>query len=280
MFTEPEEAVHALSISRDFSNRQISSFAETKSFAVRKQEAVEIVAAAAARKARQLPTNQAFQVLSCYGIPLAEWTLVTSARETTAKATEMGFPVAMKVVGEGFIHKSDVGGVILDLKTEAEAGEAYNRLSKLKQESGMDGDDDAVLIQRMVPGGHEVFIGGKQDPTFGPVVLVGLGGIHVEVFGDVAIRVAPVGAAEARKMSAEIRGGQILQGVRGQPAADVDAFIEIIQRVSQLVCDLPQILEMDMNPLVLSADGKGCLAVDCRMVLTTDSPLREPKGWP
>jgi acyl-CoA synthetase (NDP forming) len=119
----------------------------------------------------------------------------------------------------------------------------------------------------MVPEGYEVFVGAKQDPVFGPVILAGLGGIYVEVFGDVAFRVAPLSAAEARKMFGEIRGSQILQGVRGQPPGDLEALIDTIQRISQLVCDLPQIQELDLNPIKILPKGQGCLVVDCRMVL-------------
>ncbi len=176
----------------------------------------------------------------------------------------------MKVMGEPFIHKSDMGGVLLNVGTEAEARDAYQRLATLIQQTDPGVDQHPVLVQKMVPGGHEVFVGGKQDPTFGPVVLAGLGGVYVEVFGDVALRVAPVASLEARKMFAEIRGSQLLQGVRGQPPADLESLIEIVQRISQLVCHLPQIQELDVNPLKVLPEGQGCLAVDCRIVLWDD----------
>ena len=119
----------------------------------------------------------------------------------------------------------------------------------------------------MVSQGYEVFVGAKQDPVFGPILLAGLGGVYVEIFGDVTHRVAPVGAAEARKMFGEIHGSQLLKGVRGQPPGDLEAAINIVQRVSQLVCDLPQIQELDLNPIKVLPEGEGCLVVDCRMVL-------------
>jgi acetyltransferase len=267
LFTEPEEAARALAISRDFSTRRLSSFTEAETFSADKEQVLAIVAAATARKARQLTTAEAFQILSCYSIPLAPWASATNAQEVSAQAEALGFPVAMKVMGEGFTHKSDMGGVFLNIKSEAEALDIYERLSVLIQKTEPGVNENPVLVQKMIPGGHEVFVGGKQDPSFGPVVLSGLGGVYVEVFGDVALRVAPVAASEARRMFAEIRGSQLLQGVRGQPPADLESLIEIIQRISQLVCDVVQIKELDINPLKVLPKGQGCLTVDCRIVL-------------
>ncbi len=267
MFTEPEEAADALAISKDFYARQLASFTEAKTFAVDKQQALNILTAAKARQARQLNPNEAFLVLSLYGVPLAPWAVASSAQEALAHAKTLGFPVAMKVMAEKFVHKSDMGGVFLNLTTEQEVRGAYERLAILihKDEPRVKGQ--RVLLQKMVSEGHEVIIGGKQNPIFGPVVLSGLGGVHVEIFRDVALRVGPVAASEARRMFAELRGGRILQGVRGQPPADLEALVEITQRISQLICDLPQIQELDVNPLKVLPMGQGCLAVDCRIVL-------------
>jgi acetyltransferase len=173
----------------------------------------------------------------------------------------------MKVLGEQFVHKSDVGGVLLDLKSEAEVGKAHERLTTLIEQTDPGGKERSILVQRMISEGYEVLVGGKQDSTFGPTVLVGLGGVYVEVFGDVTLRVAPVSEGEARKMFAEIRGGKLLEGVRGQPPADLDTLARVSQRISQLVCDLPQIKELDLNPIKVLPQGQGCLVVDCRMVL-------------
>jgi acetyltransferase len=173
----------------------------------------------------------------------------------------------MKVMGEQFVHKSDVGGVLLDLESEDEVSKAYQRLTTLIEQTDPGENERSLLIQRMISEGYEVFVGGKQDSTFGPTVLVGLGGVYVEVFGDVALRLAPVSEGEARKMFAEIRGGKLLEGVRGQPPADLAALASVSQRISQLVCDLPQIKELDLNPIKVLPQGQGCLVVDCRMVL-------------
>ena len=268
MFTEPEEAAKALAISRDFCHRKISSFKEAETFVVDQEKPSAILAKAKARQARQLTTAESFEVLANYSIPLAPWTQARSSQEAAATATSLGFPVAMKVMGEEFIHKSDVGGVLLNLSNEDEVKDGYNRLAAILQTAESKTKEKAILMQKMVSEGYEVFVGAKQDPVFGPVILAGLGGIYVEVLGDVTLRVAPVGAAEAQKMLGEIRGSQLLKGVRGQPRGDLEALIHIVQRISQLVCDLPQIQELDLNPIKVLPKGQGCLVVDCRMILS------------
>jgi acetyltransferase len=268
MFTDPEDAAKALAISRDFYHRNVSSFEETENFAVDQDKPLAMLAEAKARQARQLSTAETFEILSNYSVPLAPWAQAKSKQEAAMQAAALGFPVAMKVMGEEFVHKSDAGGVLLNLNSEAEAGDGYDRLAAIIQTTEGKSKEKVTLVQKMVSEGYEVFVGAKQDPVFGPVILVGLGGVYVEVFGDVALRVAPVSAAEARKMFAEIRGNQILKGVRGQPPGDLDALIDTVQRISQLVCDLPQIRELDLNPIKVLPKGQGCLVVDCRMVLT------------
>ena len=268
MFTEPEEAAKALAISRDFCHRKISSFKEAEDFIVDQEKPSAILAGAKARQARQLTTAESFEILANYSIPLAPWGQARSSPEAAATATSLGFPVAMKVRGEEFIHKSAVGGVLLTLRNEDEVKDGYNRLAAILQTAESKTQEKAILMQKMVSEGYEVFVGATQDPVFGPVILAGLGGIYVEVLGDVTLRVAPVSAAEAQKMLGEIRGSQLLKGVRGQPRGDLEALIHIVRRISQLVCDLPQIQELDLNPIKVLPKGQGCLVVDCRMILS------------
>ncbi|MGW8209133.1 MAG: acetate--CoA ligase family protein, partial [Syntrophobacteria bacterium] len=267
MFTDPEEAAKALAISRDFCHRKISIFEEAETFAVDQEKPLAILAEAKARQARQLTTAESFGILANYSIPLAPWSQARSSKEAAMRATAFGFPVAMKVMGEEFIHKSDVGGVLLNLSNEAAVRDGFDRLAAIIQTAESKPEEKAILVQKMISEGYEVFVGAKQDPVFGPVILAGLGGLYVEVFGDVTLRVAPVSAAEARKMFGEIRGSQLLKGVRGQQPGDLEALINIVQRISQLVCDLPQIQELDLNPIKVLPKGQGCLVVDCRMVL-------------
>jgi acyl-CoA synthetase (NDP forming) len=267
MFTDPEEAAKALAISRDFCHRNISSFKEAETFAVDQEKPLAILAEAKARQARQLTTAESFEILANYSIPLAPWGQARSSQEAAMRATTFGLPVAMKLMGEGFVHKSDVGGVLLNLDSEAAVRNGYDRLAAIIHTAESKPKKKAILVQKMVSEGYEVFVGAKQDPVFGPVILAGLGGVYVEVFGDVTMRVAPVSAAEASRMFGEIRGSQLLKGVRGQPPGDLEALNHIVQRISQLVCDLPQIQELDLNPIKVLPKGQGCLVVDCRMVL-------------
>jgi acyl-CoA synthetase (NDP forming) len=267
MFADPEEAANALAISRDFCHRKISPFEEAETFAVDQDKPLAMLAKAKARQARQLTTAESFEILASYSIPLAPWGQARTRQEAAMRATAFGFPVAMKVMGEEFIHKSDVGGVLLNLDSEAAVRDGYDRLAAIIHAAESKPKEKAILVQKMVSEGYEVFVGAKQDPVFGPVILAGLGGVYVEVFGDVTLRVAPVSAAEARRMFGEIRGSQLLKGVRGQPPGDLEALNHIVQRISQLVCDLPQIQELDLNPIKVLPKGQGCLVVDCRMVL-------------
>jgi len=180
---------------------------------------------------------------------------------------DFGFPVALKIISEQISHKSDVGGVQLNLRNEAVVREAYQEMTTRIAQAYPDARIDGVLVQPMLLGGRELILGGKQDAQFGPVILVGLGGIFVEIFGQVAIRVAPICRREALEMLRELRGSGILGGVRGQRASDVTAVVEATLRLSQLLCDFPEIKEIDVNPLRVFQEGSGCLALDARIVL-------------
>ena len=268
LFSEPEEALRALAISRDAAGRRLHQVEEPTVALVDAEKARAILAAASARGSHQLMPDEAFLVLSAYGIPVASWATTGSAAEAAARAAEFGFPVAMKVMAEEIIHKSDVGGVLLNRLSAAEVEAGFERLSALRGGFLPESASQAILVQKMVVDGLEIFVGGRQDPTFGPVVLLGLGGVYVEVLGDVALRVAPIRLAQAWEMIDEIRGGGLLKGVRRQAPADREALVAIIMRMSQLLCDFPEIEEIDVNPAKVLSAGRGCVAVDCRIVLT------------
>jgi acyl-CoA synthetase (NDP forming) len=271
LFTEPEEAACALAISREFAGRRLHKVERSKAALVDTEKARTILAAASARGLHQLTPGEAFSMLSAYGIPVAPWASARSASEAAARAAELDFPVAMKVMAEEIAHKSDVGGVLLNRLSAAEVEAGFERLSALRAGSLPESAREPILVQKMVVEGLEIFVGGRQDPTFGPVVLLGLGGIYVEVLGDVALRVVPLSPAEAWEMIDEIRGGRLLKGVRGQAPADRDAVVALIMRLSQLLWDFPEIGEIDVNPVKVLPAGRGCVAVDCRIVLATAS---------
>jgi acyl-CoA synthetase (NDP forming) len=209
---------------------------------------------------RDLLLPEAFEVLQAYGISVADYQVVQGKGDLQKAIEKLGKPVALKVVSPQISHKSDVGGVILHLQTTREIEEAYHRIKKI-----ISGDSSGVLIQKMVSSGKEVILGGKRDPSFGPVVLFGLGGIYVEVLQETSLRIAPVNRFEAEEMISELKSAAILKGIRGEPPSDRDSLIENLLRLSQLMVDFPEIEGVDINPLIVLE--KGAIAVDARIVL-------------
>jgi acetate---CoA ligase (ADP-forming) len=206
----------------------------------------------------------AFRVLGLYGIPLAKWRLVQNAEEAQAAAREIGYPVVLKAVAPGLVHKSDVGAVRIDLRDGAELAQAAEEMaSRLSPE--------AFLVQQMARGGHEVIFGITTDPRFGPLLMFGLGGKYVEVFQDVRFAITPIDAEEAREVVRGIRGFKLLQGVRGEPGADLDLLAEILLRLAQLAQRHPRIRELDLNPFLAGPDRTSAVAVDAR-IRVGDSP--------
>jgi acyl-CoA synthetase (NDP forming) len=179
----------------------------------------------------------------------------------------MGYPVAIKIVAQEISHKSDVGGVQLNLRNaEAVAAAFEDMLSRIRA-AYPQASIDGVLVQPMITGGQELILGGRQDPQFGPVVLIGLGGIFVEILEEVQVRVAPITRREAVEMLESLRGYTALTGARGHKPADLEAVVEALMRLSQLLVDFPEIKELDVNPLRVFPSGEGCLALDARMLI-------------
>ena len=233
------------------------------------QEEVLALVETAQREGRPALTEpEAAQVMAAYGIPMADSRLATGVEEAAAAADELGYPLALKIVSPDILHKTDVGGVVLDL-TDAEAvRETFPRLVAKVRQRRPRARIEGVLVQRMAPpDGREVLIGMKRDEQFGPVMLAGLGGIFTEVVGDTALRVAPVTTDEALEMLRELRAYPVLSGARGQAASDFDALTEIIVAVSRLAVGCPAIAELDLNPVFVYQAGRGALAVDALVTL-------------
>lgn len=210
--------------------------------------------------------SEAVEVLEQYGIPTARSIAATSVEKAQQAAGQMGYPVAIKVIAEQISHKSDVGGVELNLRNEAAVAAAFEEMMGRIRTAYPEVKPDGVLVQPMITGGWELILGGRQDQQFGPVVLVGLGGIFTEFFEEVAVRVAPISRAEAYEMIASLRGSQILYGARGHRKADVDSVVDTLLRLSQLLSDFPEIKEIDINPLKVFHDGEGSRALDARII--------------
>jgi len=202
------------------------------------------------------------------GIAVTEARLATSATKAVAAAREIGFPVVLKVISADIAHKSDVGGVALDLGNAAGVRNAYSQMMKSVQEAAPGASVDGVSVQHMARPGTEVIIGMTTDPQFGPVMMFGLGGIFVEVLKDVAFRIVPLEPRDAKQIIREINGYPVLEGVRGQPAADLGALERMILQVSEFVSEHPEVAELDLNPVIAYPDG--AVAVDARVVLAEE----------
>jgi len=210
-----------------------------------------------------LPPEDAIRVLEAYGVPTVAWETVRTVEEALDAAERLGYPVVAKTIGEGLVHKSDVGAVAVDLRTPAELRKALNDMVERATEAGY--PPAGFLIQRLARGGHEVIFGISTDPRFGPLLMFGLGGKYVEVLGDVRFAVTPLSRAEAHEVVRGIAAFKLLEGVRGEAAADVDLLVEILLRLAQLTERHPQIVELDINPFLASATGSTALDVRIRV---------------
>jgi acyl-CoA synthetase (NDP forming) len=205
------------------------------------------------------------QVLAGAGIPVAEARLATTADEAAKAAEATGYPVVLKIVSPEVTHKSDVGGVKVGLASADQVRAAFEEITAAVKSTQPDAGIEGVAVQKMAPTGTEVIIGMSKDPQFGPVLMFGLGGIFVEVLKDVAFRIVPLEQKDARDMIEEIKGFPVLQGVRGQPPADLAALESLLLRLSAFVEANPQVEELDLNPVFAYKDG--AIAVDARIVV-------------
>ena len=224
-----------------------------------------------ARGERKLNESEALYVLKAYGIPTTSEKLATNAAEAALFAEEIGWPVVLKVVSPQILHKSDVGGVRLNLTNEINVTAAYRAIVAAARRAVPSATISGVLVQKQIPAGRELIAGITRQPGFGPLVMVGLGGIFVEALRDVTFRLAPIHALDASEMLSELRGAAILGALRGGPPADRDAVVDVLVRVARLGADFPEIDELDINPIVVS--DSGAIAVDARVLLSEANHL-------
>ena len=222
----------------------------------------------------QLEQSEALELFQAYGVPTAAACIARSAAEAANVASDVGFPVVMKVVSPDIDHKSDVGGVVLGIENADAARIAYDTMMREVGARAPNARWSGALVQRMVRGGLETIVGVSRDRLFGPLIMFGLGGVYVEALRDVVFRVAPISALDARDMLDGIRGTRILAGMRGRPGVNRDALVDVLCRVSQLATDFPEIEELDLNPLL--AFETEVIAVDARVRLgDRDRPTPE-----
>ncbi len=260
IFNNPEEMVRALAFQRDYyARREIINTLGTQE----KFEDNQVAQWIASHPG--IIGEDALELLSLCGIPSAKSTVVHSEKEAATCAAQIGFPVVMKVVSPDAIHKTEAGGVLIGIDSTDAAEKGFLAIRENLHSYKKDARFEGVRIQKMAGDGYDMFIGGKFDRSFGPVVLFGFGGIFVEIFEDVACMLCPAHEDDVRKKLMRLKSFKMLKGARGKVAADVDAFVQSIVRVSKLLAAFPQIQELDINPFRLLADGSGAISLDARM---------------
>ena len=210
----------------------------------------------------------AMVIFKAYGVPVLEPILVTNIDECIEVSKRIGFPVVLKISSPDIIHKVDVGGVEINIQNENEVRERFGKIMESVKNKKPTAKILGLTVEKFVSGGKEVIIGANTYPQFGPLLMFGTGGIYVNIFSDVSFRLAPITKSDAIEMIESTKASKILAGVRGEKPSDIASVIDCLQRMSQLVTDFSNILEIDINPLLVFEEGKGCIAVDARMVIS------------
>lgn len=261
----PESAILALSAMNDHRKWRLKKEGTTRHFEFDKKKIDGVIGHAKKAGRGFLDPEEVFTILECCGFRTAGHTIVQNENEAAVFARSLKNPVVLKVVSSEIVHKSDVGGVKVDLRTEDEVRAGYRSIMENLRKKGLDGKVQGMLVQEMVKGGKEIVLGVNRDRMFGPVIMAGLGGIYVEVLKDVSFKIAPLTDTDAREMIESLRSYPLLKGVRGEKPVHIPTVVEYIQRLAQLATDFETILEIDMNPLMLFESGQDCKVVDARI---------------
>ncbi len=263
----PEDAARALAAMAQYHRWRMRPLTGYRTFEVERDVATHLLESTTPSAHGFIPEDVAFRVVQAYGLPLLPWAVARSPDEAAEAAAEIGFPVALKVLSPDIIHKFDIGGVVLNVDSPAAVRQGFERIAEAVARHAPGARFDGVIVQRMGGRGQELILGIKRNEQFGPIIMVGLGGIYVEVFRDVAFRIAPLRERSAHLMLEETRVATLLRGIRGQPPADVDAVVECLLRLSQLAVEQPSIDELDINPLLVYPEGNGVAVVDVRIAV-------------
>jgi acetyl coenzyme A synthetase (ADP forming)-like protein len=267
-YSFPERAARALAAMARYREWVHRPRTEYRVFTdVQIEQARETIARAKRQGRSLLLEPEAHDVLKAYGFPVLQYRFAKSEDEALHAAREIGYPVVLKIVSPDIAHKVDVGGVKLDIHSDAELRENYRQMLADVQKAKPDARIFGVFVQEFIKGGKETILGLKRDPLFGPLLMFGLGGIYVEALRDVTFRIAPIRELGVHRMIRQIRGFKILEGFRGEPPSDIDAIAECLARLSQLATQLEEIVELDINPLVVFEKGRGARVVDARIVV-------------
>ena len=231
-----------------------------------RDEAVSKIFEAASEEGRDfLFEHEAKNLCGLYGLPVTRIKVEKTEDKAVQAAEEIGFPVVLKIVSPQVLHKSDAGGVLINVKDEDGVRKGYNKILENVKAHVPDAEITGILVQEMAPNGTEVIVGSTKDPTFGPTLMFGLGGIFVEILKDVSFRLAPITRTDAEEMVKEIKAYKILEGVRGMPPADQETIVDILLATSKMLMECPEVKELDMNPVLVYE--KGAKIVDARVIL-------------
>lgn len=258
-------AFKAMSQYRELCNRPPPEYAH---FQVDREAVRNVIGQVRQESRLAIGDAEARQIMTAYGLQIPRSEIAATPDEAVQIARQIGYPVVLKIASPDILHKTDVGGVKVGLESPEDVRDAFELLVYRAQRYVPDAHIWGCLVQEMAPaGGQEVLVGMNRDPQFGPLITFGLGGIFVEALKDVTFRVAPLSLQDAQEMLGEIRARALLDGVRGKPPLDKHALVDVLLRVGQLVLDFPEIVELDINPLIVYPQGQGAIAIDMRLIL-------------
>jgi len=264
-YTYAEGSIRALKAMLRFADWIKTPEGNIAKFDVDKEKASKVFDKVKDEGRTNLLEEEGLEILSAYGFPLPKSILAKTEDEAVEAANKIGYPTVMKIASPQIVHKSDAGGVKVNLSSDKEVRDAFKVIVDNAKKYDSKAEIKGVLIVEMVKGGKEMIIGSKLEPGFGPVVMLGMGGIYVEILKDVTFRLAPFTDQEADDMISSIKTKKLLEGVRGEKPSDVEKLSECIQRLSQLVTDFREIKELDMNPVLVMEKGEGCKILDVRI---------------
>jgi acetyltransferase len=263
----PDDAISALDAMLSYRRWKEKPARQYRKFDADKDRVRQVFASVVKQHRHELIESEAREILQAYGFRLPASRIARTTTDAVRAASEIGYPVVLKIASPDVLHKSDMDGVRVGIEDEAMLEEAFFEITSSVQLRRPDARILGVMVQEMIPQGREVIVGITRDMQFGPMIMFGLGGIYVEVLKDVAFRIAPLSVESADAMIRDIRSFPLLRGVRGEAPADIAGIRDALLRVSQMAVDFPEIIEADVNPLLVCPEGQGAVAVDARITI-------------
>ncbi|MHB1335100.1 MAG: acetate--CoA ligase alpha subunit [Candidatus Humimicrobiaceae bacterium] len=264
-FDIPEGAVSATRVMMNYYEWLVKKEEKGKTFEADKKAVKEIFDSIREKKRFELGENESRKVLEAYKIRVPQAITARNIAEAKAFTKKVGYPVVLKIDSPDILHKTDVGGIKVGIRNDLELETGFNDIISSVKDKKPEANIRGISIQEMIMDKQETIIGINKDPQFGPMIMFGLGGIYVEILKDVSFRIAPIIESDAREMIEEIKAVKLLKGARGAKPSDINSIVEILLKISQLVTDFPEIMEMDINPLFVKAEGLGSIAGDVRI---------------